>query len=75
MTDDLRNDLLARWSEPHRKHHTVPHLNGDARAIGVLADDGLEFDREAIEPAAWFHDAIYVIGADDNEVRSAELAC
>ena len=32
-------------------------------AIGELADDGLEFDREAVELAAWFHDAIYVIGA------------
>ena len=43
-------------------------------AIGVLADDGMQFDREAVELAAWFHDAIYEIGRDDNEDRSAELA-
>ena len=43
-------------------------------AIGLLADAGIEFDREAVELAAWFHDAIYQIGRNDNEDRSAELA-
>ena len=74
LTEDLREDLLARWSESHRKHHTVTHLNEMLDAIGELADAGLVFDREAVELAAWFHDAIYEIGRDDNEERSAELA-
>jgi predicted metal-dependent HD superfamily phosphohydrolase len=74
LTEDLREDLLARWSEAHRKHHTVAHLHEVLDAIGVLADDGVEFDREATELAAWFHDAVYEIGRDDNEDRSAELA-
>jgi predicted metal-dependent HD superfamily phosphohydrolase len=74
LTEDLREDLLARWSESHRKHHTVAHLHEVLDAIGMLADDGIEFDREAVELAAWFHDAIYEIGADDNEDRSADLA-
>jgi predicted metal-dependent HD superfamily phosphohydrolase len=43
-------------------------------AIGRLAESGIEFDREALELAAWFHDTIYEIGRDDNEDRSAELA-
>jgi predicted metal-dependent HD superfamily phosphohydrolase len=74
LTEELREDLLARWSETHRKHHTVTHLHEMLDAIGLLAYSGLEFDREAVELAAWFHDAIYEIGRDDNEDRSAELA-
>ena len=47
LTEELRKDLLARLSEPHRKHHTVTHL----------------------------HEMLDAIGRDDNEDRSAELAC
>jgi len=43
-----------------------------AKAAG--RDAGIDFDREAVELATWFHDAIYEIGRDDNEDRSAELA-
>jgi predicted metal-dependent HD superfamily phosphohydrolase len=74
LTEELREDLLARWSETHRRHHTVAHLHEMLDAIGLLAESGLEFDREAVELAAWFHDAIYEVGRDDNEDRSAELA-
>jgi predicted metal-dependent HD superfamily phosphohydrolase len=74
LTEELREDLLARWSETHRKHHTVAHLHEMLDAIGLLAESGIHFDREAVELAAWFHDAIYEIGRDDNEDRSAELA-
>jgi predicted metal-dependent HD superfamily phosphohydrolase len=74
LTEELREDLLARWSESHRKHHTVTHLHEMLDAIGLLADSGVKFDREVVELAAWFHNAIYEIGRDDNEDRSAELA-
>jgi predicted metal-dependent HD superfamily phosphohydrolase len=74
LTEDLREDLLARWSESHRKHHTVAHLHEVLDAIDLLAHDGVRFDREAVELAAWFHDAIYEIGRDDSEERSADLA-
>jgi predicted metal-dependent HD superfamily phosphohydrolase len=74
LTEELREDLLARWSETHRKHHTVTHLHEMLDAIGLLAGAGIEFDREAVELAAWFHDASYKVGRDDNENRSADLA-
>jgi predicted metal-dependent HD superfamily phosphohydrolase len=74
LTEELREDLLARWSETHRKHHTISHLHATLDAVGLLADAGIDFDREAVELATWFHDAIYEIGRDDNEDRSAELA-
>jgi predicted metal-dependent HD superfamily phosphohydrolase len=74
LTEELREDLLARWSEPDRRHHTITHLHEMLDAIGLLFESGIVFDREAVELAAWFHDAIYVIGRDDNEDRSADLA-
>ena len=74
LSDDLRAELLARWSEPHRRHHDVAHLQEVLDAIGELAGSGMSFDRDAVELAAWFHDAVYDIGRDDNEDRSAELA-
>jgi len=74
LGDDLRRALLARWSEPHRRHHNVIHLRQMLDAIALLAEDGVQFDRDAVELAAWFHDAVYDVTRDDNEDRSAELA-
>jgi hypothetical protein len=47
LTEELREDLLARWSETHRKHHTVAHKHEMLDAIGLLAESGIDFDREA----------------------------
>lgn len=74
LTTELRDGLLARWSEPHRRHHDTTHLHEVLAAIDLLAAHGLVFDRDAVELGAWYHDAIYDIGRDDNEDRSAELA-
>lgn len=68
------DQLLTRWSEPHRHHHTVEHLRGVLGALDRLADEGEKFDREATDLAAWFHDAIYDVAAADSEQRSADLA-
>jgi predicted metal-dependent HD superfamily phosphohydrolase len=43
-------------------------------AVALLAERGLVVDRDAVDLAAWFHDAVYDVGRDDNEDRSAELA-
>jgi predicted metal-dependent HD superfamily phosphohydrolase len=34
LTEELREDLLARWSEPHRRHHTLTHLHETLYEIG-----------------------------------------
>jgi predicted metal-dependent HD superfamily phosphohydrolase len=65
-------DLIARWSEPHRRYHTLEHLAVMLRVIdehAFAADDPF-----ACRLAAWFHDAIYEPFAPDNEERSAALA-
>lgn len=71
----LGEELLRRWSEPHRHYHTTVHLLECLDAIELLADKelGAPPPREVLL-AAWFHDAIYEGKAGDDEERSAELA-
>ena len=63
--------LLARWREPHRRHHDERHLAEVLAAVSLLA--GREEETGAVELAAWFHDAVYA-GRPDDEERSAALA-
>ncbi|MEV4515032.1 metal-dependent phosphohydrolase [Dactylosporangium sp. NPDC049525] len=64
--------LIERWSEPHRRYHTLDHL---AVMLGVIdAHAEIADDADAVRLAAWFHDAIYEPFAPDNEERSALLA-
>ena len=75
LTEDLREDLLARWSESHRRapyRRTICTRCSTPSACSPAT--GIELDREAVELAAWFHDVIYEVGRDDNEERSADLA-
>jgi predicted metal-dependent HD superfamily phosphohydrolase len=71
LAPDLSEDLLERWREPHRRHHGERHLEEVLDAITLLAEPG--DDLQAVELAAWFHDAVYACRPDDEE-RSAELA-
>jgi predicted metal-dependent HD superfamily phosphohydrolase len=66
------DELLARWSEPHRHYHTVEHLQA---VLAVVADNpDAATDLMAIRLAAWFHDAVYDPRRVDNEEASALLA-
>ena len=50
-------DLHERWSEPHRRYHALSHLEA---ALGQVDHFDLdERDRDTVEWALWFHDAIY----------------
>jgi len=68
----LRDRLIAAWSEPQRRYHTLRHL-GDCLALLEQALDQAEHPAE-VEMALWFHDAIYELKAKDNEARSAAWA-
>jgi predicted metal-dependent HD superfamily phosphohydrolase len=68
-------ELVARWSEPARRYHTVDHLT----FILTVLDEAGSFaaDIHAVRLAAWFHDAIYDPRNAEpaaNERASAELA-
>jgi len=68
-------ELVARWSEPGRRYHTVDHLVFMLAVIDESAD--LADDPDAVRLAAWFHDAIYDPTDHEpgrNERRSADLA-
>src|SRR5687767_4640444 len=65
-------DLLRRWSEPHRRYHTLEHLQAVLAVVDEHAD--LAADADAVRLAAWYHDAVYEPFATDNEARSAALA-
>lgn len=74
--DAVGADLLTRWSEPHRRYHGPVHLVEVLGAVDELCRAGRvpPRDRTVAVLGAWFHDAVYDIGADDNERRSAALA-
>jgi predicted metal-dependent HD superfamily phosphohydrolase len=66
------DDLLTRWSEPHRHYHTLSHL--DAMLLVISEHAAVAADLDAVRLAAWFHDAIYDPRRVDNEEASALLA-
>ena len=65
-------ELLTRWSEPHRRYHDVDHLRSVLHIVDQLAGDAV--DPDAVRLAAWFHDAVYSGRPGDDERTSAELA-
>ena len=68
----LFHKLVASYSEPHRKYHTMQHLE---ECLAQLDRVRSEAERPAeVELALWFHDAIYDTLRKDNEKRSAEWA-
>jgi predicted metal-dependent HD superfamily phosphohydrolase len=70
---ELGENLITRYSEPHRRYHTTKHLLHVLTMIDRLADD---HDIFLVRLAAWFHDAVYAIpaGQVSNEEASARLA-
>lgn len=66
------NDLISRYSESHRKYHTLDHIKScldEFKQVKTFSQDPL-----AIEFAIWFHDAVYNTHRKDNEEKSAKLA-
>ena len=65
------DELDALYREPHRRYHTSAHVEHCLRCFDLAADRMDEPD--AVEMALWFHDAVYDVPTEENELRSAEL--
>ena len=63
--------LAMLYGEPMRRYHTFDHIQHCLQEFDAIVEQ-LEH-ADAVEMALWFHDAIYVPGASDNEQRSAQL--
>ena len=73
ITGAVRNELIARYSEPHRRYHTMVHIE-DCLAQVAASTDMDDNQRALMDAAIWFHDGIYDATRSDNEAESAKLA-
>lgn len=65
---NVGRELLAAWSEPHRRYHSLEHLRdilGHVEELAVLAEDA-----DAVRLAAWYHDSVYAGRPDDEELSA-----
>ena len=65
-------ELLARWGEPHRRYHTLQHL--DECLAQCASNRALAEHPGEVAIAVWFHDAVYDTSRHDNEAESAAWA-
>ncbi len=66
-------ELDSHYRESHRHYHRPEHIEHCLRQFDAArAVPGME-QPDAIELAIWYHDAIYVCGDSENELKSAEL--
>lgn len=63
--------LADLYVEAHRRYHTPSHIDHCLEQFDLARAQIPGAD--AVEMALWFHDAVYDLGADDNERRSAQL--
>jgi len=68
----LTTRLAAMYGEPHRRYHTLAHVEALLRWWRHWR--ALAREPRLIEAAIWFHDAVYDPQRSDNEARSAALA-
>lgn len=66
------NQLIASYSEKHRKYHNCIHLSAVLSMLDKVCH--LAANEHAIELALWFHDAVYRISSNTNEQDSADWA-
>jgi predicted metal-dependent HD superfamily phosphohydrolase len=72
LSEPVRAELVRAYTAPDRHYHDLRHVETLLRLAQDRAD--LLADRDAVDAAIWFHDAIYDTRRQDNEEKSAALA-
>jgi predicted metal-dependent HD superfamily phosphohydrolase len=72
LSGEVRARLVGVYTGADRHYHDLRHI----KAMLALAEEhaGEINDREVVEAAIWFHDAVYDTRKPDNEAESAKLA-
>ena len=73
ISGGVRDALIARYSEPPRRYHAMAHIEDCLTQVRASTDLTAD-QRDLLETAIWFHDAIYDPTRNDNEAASAALA-
>lgn len=74
IPEGMLRALLAAYATPPRAYHSFTHVQEVLRHMAeVTAGPGWTHPNEVFL-AVLFHDARYLVGASDNEARSADLA-
>lgn len=68
----LAAELTSAYSQPHRRYHTVAHIEKCLDELAGVWDFAIHLDE--VRWAILFHDAVYDPRRDDNEARSADWA-
>ena len=67
--DDVYKEVNGYYSEPGRFYHTPKHIEHCLAQFDLASGEMVNAD--AIEIAIWFHDLIFDVRANDNELQSA----
>lgn len=70
--DDLFARLVAAYQQPQRQYHTLVHLRECLARLEPVLE--LAPHPGEVELALWFHDAVYEVRGQDNELQSAQWA-
>jgi predicted metal-dependent HD superfamily phosphohydrolase len=68
----LFDEIVAAYEDKHRVYHSTDHLLHAFTTLDMFFR--VEPYQLEIELALWYHDFVYVIGADHNEGKSAQHA-
>lgn len=72
LSEEIVNDILSKWNEPHRYYHNIDHLNYLLNRISSI-NDLSDIDKDILIISSYFHDIVYNPKKSNNEEKSIEL--